>query len=580
MKEVIEQHGGNSVAEVLSRHNVKWIFTLCGGHISPILTGCNELDIRVIDVRHESTAVFAADSISRLSGTIGVAAVTAGPGLTNTITAIKNAQMAQVPVLILGGAAATVLKDRGSLQDIDHLSVVESITKYAKTIKRVQDLQPSLEEAIATATSGVPGPVYLEIPVDLLYPESLVREWYGLKSGGKSMPWWMTRYLNWNVNRIFKDKNKSFPKNTKIEATQNTSLHIQRISEMVNSAEKPILLIGSQALNDPTQSDNLTGAVKKLNIPTFVSGLARGFLSKTDLPIYRHKRSNALKEADLVILAGVPCDFRLDYGRVINHKAKIISINLSRNDLYLNRRPAKAILTSPGSFLIDWSNSGKNNSDSKWENWHEQLAIRNDKRQADIINQSNTPTEFVNPMKLCLSLNEHIQEGDIIVADGGDFVATASYILKPRSFTGWLDPGVFGTLGVGAGFILGAKLTNPDSVVWAIYGDGAFGYSLMEFDTFVRHKIPVIAVIGNDAGWTQIARDQVDILGSAVSTKLAPTEYHKAVEALGGAGFLIYDENQIDEILTRAKESAQSGKPTVVNVRIGKTDFRKGSLSM
>ncbi len=580
MKKVIEQHGGNSVAEVLSRHNVKWIFTLCGGHISPILTGCNELDIRVIDVRHESTAVFAADSISRLSGTIGVAAVTAGPGLTNTITAIKNAQMAQVPVLILGGAAATVLKDRGSLQDIDHLSVVESITKYAKTIKRVQDLQPSLEEAIATATSGVPGPVYLEIPVDLLYPESLVREWYGLKSGGKSMPWWMTRYLNWNVNRIFKDKNKSFPKNTKIEATQNTSLHIQRISEMVNSAEKPILLIGSQALNDPTQSDNLTGAVKKLNIPTFVSGLARGFLSKTDLPIYRHKRSNALKEADLVILAGVPCDFRLDYGRVINHKAKIISINLSRNDLYLNRRPAKAILTSPGSFLIEWSKTEKNGSNSKWVNWHEQIAIRNEKRQAEIIDQSNNSTEFVNPMKLCLSINEHIQDGDIIVADGGDFVATASYILQPRSITGWLDPGVFGTLGVGAGFILGAKLTHPDSVVWAIYGDGAFGYSLMEFDTFVRHKIPVIAIIGNDAGWTQIARDQVDMLGSAISTELAPTEYHKAVEALGGAGYFIDNEDQIDEILSQAKESVLSGKPTVINVRIGKTDFRKGSLSM
>ncbi|HCN25423.1 MAG TPA: acetolactate synthase [Candidatus Marinimicrobia bacterium] len=576
----MEQHGGNSVAEVLSRHNVKWIFTLCGGHISPILTGCNELDIRVIDVRHESTAVFAADSISRLSGTIGVAAVTAGPGLTNTITAIKNAQMAQVPVLILGGAAATVLKDRGSLQDIDHLSVVESITKYAKTIKRVQDLQPSLEEAIATATSGVPGPVYLEIPVDLLYPESLVREWYGLKSGGKSMPWWMTRYLNWNVNRIFKDKNKSFPKNTKIEATQNTSLHIQRISEMVNSAEKPILLIGSQALNDPTQSDNLTGAVKKLNIPTFVSGLARGFLSKTDLPIYRHKRSNALKEADLVILAGVPCDFRLDYGRVINHKAKIISINLSQNDLYLNRRPAKAILTSPGSFLIEWSKTEKNGSNSKWVNWHEQIAIRNEKRQAEIIDQSNNSTDFVNPMKLCLSINEHIQDGDIIVADGGDFVATASYILQPRSITGWLDPGVFGTLGVGAGFILGAKLTHPDSVVWAIYGDGAFGYSLMEFDTFVRHKIPVIAIIGNDAGWTQIARDQVDMLGSAVSTELAPTEYHKAVEALGGAGYFIDNEDQIDEILSQAKESVLSGKPTVINVRIGKTDFRKGSLSM
>lgn len=580
MDKIIEQHGGNSIAEVLHCHNVKWIFTLCGGHISPILTGCENLGIRVIDVRHEATAVFAADSISRLSGTIGIAAVTAGPGLTNTITAIKNAQMAQVPVLILGGAAATVLKDRGSLQDIDHLSVVESITKYAKTIKRVRDLQPSLEEAISTAVSGVPGPVYLEIPVDLLYPESLVREWYGLKSGGKSMPWWMTRYLNWNVNRIFKNKNNSFPKKTNIEDNQNTSLHILRVSEMVYSAETPILLIGSQALIDPTQHEKLTDAIHKLNIPTFVSGMARGLLSKTDLPIFRHQRTKALKEADVVILAGVPCDFRLDYGRVINHKAKIISINLSRNDLYLNRRPAKAILNSPGTFLIDWSNSEKNNSNSKWVNWHEQLAVRNDKRQADIIDQSNISTEYVNPIKLCSSINKHIQDGDIIVADGGDFVATASYILRPRSFTGWLDPGVFGTLGVGAGFILGAKLTHPDSVVWAIYGDGAFGYSLMEFDTFVRHKIPVIAIIGNDAGWTQIARDQVEMLGSAVSTELAHTEYHKAVEALGGAGYLIDDENHIDEILTQAKDSALSGKPTVVNVRIGKTDFRKGSLSM
>ena len=580
MNKTIERHGGNVIADVLQRHNIKWIFTLCGGHISPILTGCNELGIRVIDMRHESTVVFAADSISRLSGTIGVVAVTAGPGLTNTITAIKNAQMAQIPVLILGGATATVLKDRGSLQDIDHLSVVESITKYAKTIKRVKDLQPSLEEAISTAISGVPGPVYLEIPVDLLYPEALVREWYGLKSSGNSMPWWMSRYLNWNVNRIFNDKNKTFPKNTKIDAIQNTTLHIQGVSDMLQSAEKPVLLIGSQALLIPEKCEKLANAVQILNIPTFVSGMARGLLSKTDLPIFRHERTKALKEADVVILAGVPCDFRLDYGRAINHKAKMISINLSRNDMYLNRRPVKGILTSPSAFLIDWSNYEGNNTNTKWESWHGQITKRNSARETEIIEQSKLSTEYINPMKLCISINEHIQDGDIIVADGGDFVATASYILQPRSFTGWLDPGTFGTLGVGAGFIVGAKLTHPDSVVWAIYGDGAFGYSLMEFDTFVRHNIPVISIIGNDAGWTQIARDQVDMLGDAVGTKLEPTEYHKAVEALGGAGYYIDDENQIDEILIQAKESAQLGKPTVVNVRIGKTDFRKGSLSM
>ena len=202
--------GGIVVAKVLQRHSIQWIFTLCGGHISSILTGCNEAGIRVVDVRHEATAIFAADAVSRLSKGIGVAAVTAGPGLTNTITAIKNAQMAQVSVLILGGATATVLKGRGSLQDIDHLALVKSITKLSVTISKVQEIKPTLERAILTASSGVPGPVYVELPVDILYPEVIVREWYGLKSDKSSMPWWLTRYMNWNVNRIFKDNNRNF----------------------------------------------------------------------------------------------------------------------------------------------------------------------------------------------------------------------------------------------------------------------------------------------------------------------------------------------------------------------------------
>ena len=182
------------MAEVLQRHGVQWIFTLCGGHISPILTACNKAGIRVIDVRHEATAVFAADAVSRISNEIGVAAVTAGPGLTNTITAIKNAQMAQVPVLILGGSTATILKGRGSLQDIDHLALVKSVTKLAVTITKVRDIQPTLERAITTASSSVPGPVFVEFPVDILYPESLVREWYGLKLDSHSMPWCITLY--------------------------------------------------------------------------------------------------------------------------------------------------------------------------------------------------------------------------------------------------------------------------------------------------------------------------------------------------------------------------------------------------
>ena len=248
--------------------------------------------------------------------------------------------------------------------------------------------------------------------------------------------------------------------------------------------------------------------------------------------------------------------------------------------MYLNRRPARGILTNPGSFLIEWNKSNNNAKQKKWENWHQKLSERNKKRWNVIKTQADADVDYINPMKLCMGINQHIEDGDIIVADGGDFVATASYILRPQSLSGWLDPGVFGTLGVGAGFLLGAKLTHPESVVWAIYGDGAFGYSLMEFDSFVRHNIPVIAIIGNDAGWTQIARDQVVMLDDPISTELVATDYHDAVQALGGKGFFIDNENQINDILTQAKESAQSGKPTVVNVRIGKTDFRKGSLSM
>ena len=577
MKQTIPQNGGHLVAEVLQRNNVQWIFTLCGGHISPILTACNQKEIKVIDVRHEATAVFAADAVSRLSNNIGVAAVTAGPGLTNIITAITNAQLAQVPLLILGGATATVLKGRGSLQDINQLALVKSNTKFSATIKRVRDIKPTLEKVISISKSGVPGPVYIELPVDILYPESIVREWYGLKSASRSMPWWLTRYLNWNVNRIFKNKDKFYNiANTRIDKDISYK-HILKVVEFLNTKNKPVLLIGSQAMSKRDIFIELANAVKKLNIPTYVSGMARGLLSKSEMPIYRHARKKALQEADGVILAGVACDFRLDYGRNINHKAKIISINLSRKDLYKNRKPQKAIIGSSSKFLISLS---KKYSGNGWENWHKTLLNRDHQRIEAILTESRKKTEFINPLKICTAINEHTKKGDIIIADGGDFVATASYIIRPCSLGGWLDPGVFGTLGVGAGFILGSYLSNPDSIIWAIYGDGAFGYSLMEFDTFIRHKIPVIAVIGNDAGWTQITRDQVEILKDPIGTSLTYTKYHEAIIALGGVGFSIENENDITPVLLQARKSAEAGNAVSINVKIGKTDFRKGSISI
>ena len=580
MNKRIQKHGGDIVAEILKRNGVKWIFTLCGGHISPILTGCNSRNIHVIDVRHESTAVFAADAVSRISSQIGVAAVTAGPGLTNTITAIKNAQMAQVPILIISGATPTVLKNRGSLQDINHLSIVKSITKYSKSIKSVRRIEPVLEKAINYANSNTPGPVYIEIPVDLLYPESIVREWYGLKSNNQSMPWWISFYLNWNVNRIFKSNKTKYIETYKEPTNGNLKDDILKTDRIVSKSKKPILLFGSQVMNQQNQIRPLIDSIEKFNIPIFVSGMARGLMSKKNLPIFRHQRTLSLKEADVVILVGVPCDFRLDYGRSINHNAKIISINLSKKDAFLNRKPHHAIITNPNKFIIEWSKSKNTSYKQNWKNWYQTLLKRDEEKKSNIKLQSELNTQFVNPIKLFLKLNSYIKKDDIIIADGGDFVATASYILRPRAVNGWLDPGVFGTLGVGAGFILGSKLVNNKSTIWAIFGDGAFGYSLMEFDSFVRHNIPVIAIIGNDAGWTQISRDQVEILNDPISTELTYTNYHKAVESLGGKGYYIDDINDLDDTLIKAKKTAKMGKPVAINIKIGKTEFRKGSISM
>ena len=281
---------------------------------------------------------------------------------------------------------------------------------------------------------------------------------------------------------------------------------VAEAARRLEAARRPLMVIGSQAMLDVASVGALRQAVERLGVPVFLSGMARGLLGAGHRLQFRHKRREALREADLVILAGVPCDFRL----------------------------ADAAAASEG----------------------------------------------INPLKLCGEIEALLPEDSVVVADGGDFVATASYILRPRGPLRWLDPGVFGTLGVGAGFILGAKLCRPQSEVWALFGDGALGYSLMEFDTFVRHGIPLVAVVGNDACWTQIAREQVEVLKDDVGCPLRPSDYHLAAAGLGARGLVIRSADQIAAVLGDARRQAQAGHPVLVNALLGGTDFRKGSISM
>jgi acetolactate synthase-like protein len=577
-------NGGDRIASVLVEQGVRFLFTLCGGHISPILVGAKQRGIRVVDVRHEVDAVFAADAVFRLTGVPGVAAVTAGPGVTNTITAIKNAQLAQSGIVLLGGAAATLLKGRGALQDIDQQALFAPHVKWAASAKAVRDLVPMLEKAFAVARAGVPGPVFLVCPVDLLYDEALVREWYGASSKGGGLAGAGLRfYMQRHARRLFAgaDRNVARPRPA-IASPAPGRGDVRKAAARLRKAKRPVLVLGGQVLlSSPTwgEAEELAKAVEAIGAPVYLAGGARGLLGPGQAIQMRHKRREALREADLVLLAGIPSDFRLDYGRHVARKAFLISVNRSEADLRMNRKPDLGIHADPGLLLRGLAAhlAGKPRD---WDGWRQTLRARDDAREVEIDAQAAVAGERVNPVHLCREIDRALADESVIVADGGDFVATAAYTVSPRGPLSWLDPGVFGTLGVGGGFALGAKLCRPEADVWIVYGDGSVAYSLAEFDTFARHGVAVIAIVGNDAGWTQIAREQIEVLHDDVGVVLARTDYHKVAEGYGGRGLLLTKREDVASVLQQAVSLARQGFPVLVNAHLDKTEFRKGSISM
>jgi len=574
-------NGGDRVGTVLRAHGVPFLFTLCGGHISPILIAAKARGIRVVDTRDEATAVFAADAVARLTGAPGVVAVTAGPGLTNTITALKNAQLAQSPVVLIGGAAPTALQGRGALQDIDQKPLVAPHVKLVRQVKRVRDLDTAVEEALTVAASGVPGPAYVECAIDLLYDEAMIRQWYadaagkGTSVGDRLLRW----YLNRHANRMFAGGGEmSAPEVAQVAAPHAAGSAIARAADALARAQRPLLVIGSQALLVVDQAQAIADAVTQLGIPVYLSGMARGLLGRDHPLQMRHARRSAFREADCVLLAGVPCDFRLDYGRHVRRSATLIAANRSPKDARMNRKPTIAAIGDAGLTLL--SLAQRIGDQARRAGWIAQLRARDDAREREIDAQAGASGEYVNPIAFFRALDRAAGDNAVMVADGGDFVATASYVVRPRGPLAWLDPGAFGTLGVGAGFALGAKLVRPDSEVWLIWGDGASGYGLAEFDSFVRHGVPVIAVVGNDASWSQIAREQVKLLHDDVGTVLARSNYHEVVQGFGAAGLVVKKTADAPSALQQAREIARGGRPVLVNVWLDRTDFREGSISM
>jgi thiamine pyrophosphate-dependent acetolactate synthase large subunit-like protein len=541
-------HGGRLVAQALKRHGTTHLFTLCGGHIQAIYDGCLDEGIRVVDVRHEQTAGHAADGYARVTGRPGVCAVTAGPGVTDVVTAVANAQRAQIPLVCIGGAGPKALCDMGSLQDMDHVTLMRPITKWSVQVPETRRIAEYIDSAFRVAQANVPGPVFLEMPLDLL--------------------------MNFGDDA-------DLPATRPSEAAPRPAgdpRMIAAAAALLQGAERPCLLVGSQTRWSPAR-DRLAATLEQLGAPVFLNGMARGALPHAHPLLFSRSRRFALAQADVVFVLGTPFDFRVDYGRAPtwSENAKIVQIDLDGAELGRNRRVDIGIHGDSGIVLEQIAKEiGKRRDAGAWV---EQVRAEENKRRAKMQAEIDSSDSPPNPLRVCAELGKRLGKNDIVIGDGGDFVATAAYVLKLEWPQLWMDPGPLGTLGVGPGYAMAAKLARPDANVVLVYGDGSFGLHGIEFEAMARQGIPVIAVIGNDAGWTQIRRGQVELYGTerAVATALEYTRYEKIVEACGGRGFWV---EKVEELGPALDEAFACKKPACVNVKIAKSDFRKGAISV
>lgn len=541
-------HGGKLVARALKREGVEVVFTLCGGHVMAIYDGCLDEGIRVVDVRHEATAAFAADGWSRLTGRPGVAIVTAGPGVTNAVTGIANAYRAQSPAVIIGGQGPYGLSGKGALQEMDLMGVVKPITKWQVQITDVKRIPELLSTAFRQAMSGVPGPVYVEIPVDVLF-----------------------------LNAAFADCTWPEPYGGR-PAVPGDPERVAEAARLLRESERPAVLLGSQVRWSRNWAV-VRDAAERLGAPVYVSGMARGALPST----WGRSRKAALAEADLVMVFGTPLDFRLNYGQtpVWNESARVIQVDLDPAEPGKNRDAAVAIPGDSGSVMAALLAAGDLGAGKPGrQEWLAKLLAVEEKQRAKMAPALTSDAVPVDPLRLCAEIDAFLPDNATLIGDGGDFVATAASVMRVRRYpAGWLDPGPLGTLGVGMGFAMAAKLARPDSSVLLFLGDGTAGLNLMELEAAVRQQIPFVAVIGNDAGWTQIRRGQIQMFGEerAPATGLDYTRYDLAAAGLGAHGEYVERPEEIRPALERA---FASGKPAVMNVKLGASDFRSGAVSI
>ena len=547
--------GGHLVAKALKSEGVDTIFTLCGGHIIDIYDGCIDEGIKIVDVRHEQVAAHAADGYARQTGRLGCVVTTAGPGCTNAVTGIATAFRSESPVLHIGGQSALAQWKMGGLQDLPHVDMMRPITKFASTVMSTERVADMVAMATREAFAGAYGPVYLEIPRDVLDREI-------------------------EVSRAVLPKAGQYRASTRAVGDVRD---IERLADLLVNAERPAILYGQQVWA-ARGHEEAVALLKGLDIPGYFNGASRGLLGPGDPHHFDRTRSQAFAKADVIVIVGTPFDFRMGYGKRISAPA-LVQIDMDYRTVGKNRDVTLGIVGDPGAVLgaVLQAASGRIKNDKRQARraWMKELASAEDQATEKLMPLFKSDSRPIHPYRVAWELNEFLGEDTIYIGDGGDVVTISAQAVRPRQPGQWMDPGALGSLGVGTGFALAAKLVHPHKEVLCYYGDGSFGMTAFDMETANRFGAPYIAVIGNNSAMNQIRYGQLTKYGESrgnVGNLLGDVPFGKFAEMLGGYGEEVREPAQIAPALRRAREAlAKSGRSAVINIWVDPREYAPGT---
>lgn len=542
--------GGHLVARALKNEGVDTIFTLCGGHISDIYDGCIDEGVKIIDARHEQVAAHAADGYARMTGGLGCAVVTAGPGTTNAVTGVANAFRAESPMLLIGGQAALTQHRMGGLQDIPHVDMLRPITKFASSVPATERVADFVAMAARESLAGAFGPSYLEIPRDVLdrkVGEASAR----VPSPGRS------RASTRSVGDLS---------------------DVERLADALRTAERPCVLFGQQVWTCRA-TEQAVRFCETLGVPAYLNGAARGTLPPSHPLHFQLTRRDAFADADLCLVVGTPFDFRLRYGASL--KAPVVAqIDMGFTTIGRNRTVEIGICGDVGAVLdvvLDAVGTVADKARAARLEWTARLREKETAAVEARLPQLTTGQSPIHPYRLAYEIDRFLTEDSIFIGDGGDVVTFAGNVVKPKSPGSWMDPGPLGTLGVGTGFAMAAKLTHPDNEVVCLFGDGSFAMTAFDIQTAVRFGLPYIAVIGNNSYMNQIRCGQIQKYGEArgaVANYLGDVDFEKFADMLGIHGEAVRDPEEIRPALERARAA---GTCAVVNVWLDPDAYAPGT---